>query len=148
MSYATATPEPRPEDRRAAANAGFLGRLSGFLGTLAGYLRARLQLAGPAAKEATLHHAISAGLLAGGLVVIVFGYFFLCMAIIFLIAWLIGGPNTWIWLTFGMALLHFGMAVALVFIARAKFATPMFSSTLDEFKKDQQWLATTTARPS
>lgn len=148
MIHATATPEPRPEDRRAAANAGFLGRVSGLLGALAGYLKARLQLAGLEAKEAILHYIIIAALIAGGLVVVVFGYFFLWLAIIFLIAWLIPGQSTWIWLTFGAALIHFGLAVALVLAARAKFATPMFTATIDEFKKDQQWLTTTTARPS
>ena len=119
-----------------------------MLGALAGYMKARLQLAGLEAKEAMLHYAIIAALLAGGLVVVVFGYFFFWLALIFAIAWAIGGESTWIWVTLGAALVHFGLAVALVFAARAKFATPMFTSTLDEFKKDQQWLTTTTARPS
>jgi uncharacterized membrane protein YqjE len=144
---ATATPEPRAEDRRAAANAGFIGRISGFLAALASYLSARFQLAGLEAKEAMLHYAIVAGLLAGGLVVVVFGYFFLVLFAVFGIAWAIGGPHTWIWVSLGAAVVHFAGAVALVFIARAKLSTPMFTATLEEFKKDNQWL-TTSARPS
>lgn len=141
-------PEPRPEDRRTAANAGFLGRMSGLLGGLAGYMKARLQLAGLEAKEAMLHYIIIAALLAGSLVVLVFAYFFLWMFLIFAIAWFIPSGGAWVWVTLGVAVLHIGLAVALVFLARARFATPMFTSTIDEFKKDQQWLTTTTARPS
>ena len=115
---------------------------------MATYLRARLQLAGLEAKEAMVHYAIIAGLIAGTLVVAVFGYFFLVMFAVFGIAWLIGGPHTWIWVTLGAAVVHFGLAVGLILAARAKFATPMFTATLEEFKKDNEWLTTTTARPS
>lgn len=122
--------------------------MSGLLGGLAGYLKARLQLAGLEAKEAMLHYIIIAALLAVSLVVLVFGYFFFVLFLIFGIAWFFPKEGIWIWLTLGAALIHFGLALALVFAARAKFATPMFTATIDEFKKDQQWLTTTTARPS
>jgi uncharacterized membrane protein YqjE len=85
--------------------------------------------------------------LAGGLVVVIFGYFFLILFAVFGIAWLIGGPHTWIWVTLGAAVLHFVAAVALIFMARSKLSAPMFTATLEEFKKDNQWL-TTPARPS
>jgi len=142
-------PEARAaDDRRARADDGFFGRISGYLAALATYLRARLQLAGLEAKEAMVHYAIIGGLVAGTLVVAVFGYFFLVMFAVFAIAWVIGGANTWIWVTLGAAVVHFALAVGLIIAARAKFTKPMFTATLDEFKKDNQWLTTTTARPS
>ena len=136
------------QDRRARADDGFFGRISGYLGALATYLRARLQLAGLEAKEAMVHYAIIGGLLAGTLVVAVFGYFFLVLFAVFAISWAIGGANTWIWVTLGAAVVHFALALGLLLFARAKFTTPMFTATLEEFKKDNQWLSTTTARPN
>jgi len=109
------------------------------------YLRARFQLAGLEAKEAMVHYAIIAGLFAGGLMLLVFGYFFAVMFLVFGIAALIGGQHTWLWVTLGAVVLHFGLAAALVLIARAKLAAPMFAATLEEFKKDNQWF-TATAR--
>jgi uncharacterized membrane protein YqjE len=149
VSRATATPEARAgEYRRAGAEEGFFGRISGYLAALATYLRARLQLAGLEAKEAMVHYAIIAGLLVGTLVVAVFGYFFLVLFAVFGLAWLIGGEHTWIWVTLGAAVAHFAIAAGLIFAARSKFTAPMFTATLAEFKKDNQWLTTTTARPS
>jgi uncharacterized membrane protein YqjE len=139
-------PEPTTEDRRTAAQAGFFGHATGFLGGLADYVRLRLELAGIEAREAAAHYAIIAGLLAGALVVTVFGYLFLCIAVIFALAALIDDPHGWIWITLGAALVHFGAAVAVALIVRAKFAAPMFAATLQEFKKDEQWLTSTTAK--
>lgn len=139
-------PEPRTEDRRAAANAGFFGHLSGFAAGVAEYIRVRFTLAGIEAKEAGIHFGILAGLLVAALVMVFIGYLFLCLAAIFAIAALLPGPHTWIWLTFAVALLHFGVAIAALLIVRARITTPVFSVTLDEFKKDQEWLNSTTTK--
>lgn len=143
MIRATEAPHARAGDRRAAADAGLFGRISGYLGALSTYLRARFQLAGLEAKEAIVHYAIIGALAAGAMVVAIFGYFFLWMAVIFGIAWFIPSEGAWIWVTLAVALLHFAGAVGLVFWARAKLAAPMFTATLQEFKKDNEWLTTT-----
>lgn len=109
------------------------------------YLKARLQLAGIEAKEASLHYVIIIALLVGALVVTVFAYFFICLGIIFLIAWL-AGDGALVWATFGMAVLHLGMAVGCAYFAKTKFADRMFTVTFDEFKKDQEWLSSQTAK--
>lgn len=140
--------EPTAEDRRAAANAGFFGHLAGYASALAAYLSARLRLAGLEAKEAAVHYVILLALLIAGLVVAVFGYLFLWMALIFFIAWLFPAPAT-VWIaSIAAALIHFGGAVACVLIAKSKFSQPMFTATIEEFHKDQQWLTTPTARRS
>ncbi|MEA3212471.1 MAG: hypothetical protein QOE70_5528 [Chthoniobacter sp.] len=123
-----------------AAEAGFFGHASALLGAKLAYLRARLQLVGLESKEAAVHFAIILGMAIGALVVAVFGYFFLIFALIFLVAWACGGDNAWIWVTLGAAFLHLGGAAALGLLAKAKLAQPVFTATLDEFKKDQQWL--------
>jgi uncharacterized membrane protein YqjE len=112
------------------------------------YLKARLQLAGIEAKEASLHYVIMLALLVGALVVVTFGYFFFCLALVFLISWAFGDGHAWIWVTFGMALLHFGGAAACLFIAKGKFAAPVFTATMREFRKDHEWLGPRPAKPS
>lgn len=121
---------------------GFFRHLTALLGAKLAYLRARLQLAGLEGKEAATHYAIILGLAIGALVVAIFGYFFLIIALVFLLAWACGGGNAWIWITLGAALLHFIGAAALGVIAKVKLSQPMFAATLDEFKKDQAWLKT------
>ena len=138
-------PEPFTEDRRDAANTGLPGHLAGLLGASAGYLKARLELAGMEGKEALGHYAIIIGLAVVSLVVILFGYFFLCFGLIFAVADLIHRyfthvTHTWIWVTLGFALLHFGIAASALLIAKARLAEPMFKETLSEFKKDEEWL--------
>ena len=121
--------------------------MTGYASALAAYLSARLRLAGLEVKEAAIHYAIITALFIVALVVVVFGYFFLWMTIIFAITLAFGGaPWTGVCVTLGVALLHFGLAVGLAFLAKSKLAEPVFTSTLEEFNKDQQWLATTTAR--
>ena len=134
-------------EMRAGEDAGFFRHALALISAFLTYTKARLQLAGLEGKEAALHYAVLLGLGVGALVVVVFGYFFLCLALIFLIAAAFGGGNAWIWVTFAMALLHFGGAAACLWIAKARFGERMFSATMDEFKKDQEWLRTQSAKP-
>ena len=133
-------PEPTAEDRRRAAQEGFFGHIAGVLSASAEYLKSRLELAGLEAKEAAIHYGIAIALVLAALIVIVFGYVFLCFFAIFGIAALIGGQHTWIWVTLGMALLHFGAAVGCLLFAKKRIGEPMFTATIHEFRKDQQWL--------
>jgi uncharacterized membrane protein YqjE len=126
---------PRSYDRP-----GIFAHLAGLFASFTAYLRARLELAGIEAKEAAVHYAIIVALLIGALIVFVFGYLFLCFGLVFSIAALIDTKHAWIWVTFGMALLHLGAAAACVFLAKSRFSKPMFAVTLDELRKDQEWL--------
>jgi uncharacterized membrane protein YqjE len=119
---------------------GFFRHLAGLFAANVAYLRARLQLAGLEGKEAAVHYAIILGMAVGALFVAVFGYIFLVIALVFLIAWACGGGNAWIWVMFGAALVHFLGTGLLLFLAKQKFSQPMFTATFEEFKKDQQWL--------
>ena len=122
--------------------AGFFGHFAGVLSAKLAYIKARLQLAGIEGKEAAVHYAIILGMAIGALVLTLFGYFFLIFGLIFLVALLCGGGNAWIWVTLGAALLHLGGAVALLFVGKGKLAEPMLTNTMQEFKKDQEWLRT------
>lgn len=118
---------------------GLLDHLSDLLAAGLEYIRARLSLAGIEAKEALLHFGLIIGLLVLALAVIVFGYLFLCIALTVLIAQLLGISPGWVILA--LALLHFAVAAGSVFFALNRLQTAVFSATLAEFRKDQQWLS-------
>jgi uncharacterized membrane protein YqjE len=105
------------------------------------YLQARLALAGIEAKEALLHFGVILGLLVMAVSVIVFGYLFLCIALTVLIAQFLNVSPGWVILV--LALLHFAVALGSVLIAVLRLKTSVFTETLAELKKDQQWLSRT-----
>lgn len=126
--------------------AGFFSHATACLAMLLEYFRVRLELAGVEGREAAVHGAVLLGLAIGGLVAVVFGYFFFCLGLVFLIALAFGGDNAWIWVLLAMALLHFGGAAGLGFWAKAKLKMPVFPVTLDELRKDQEWLMSMTEK--
>ena len=137
-------PAPTTADPRQTG--GLFAHLSALIAAKLGYLKARLELAGIEGREAAVHLAIILGLAIGVLVLVVFGYFFFILALVFLLALAFGG-HSWIYILGGAALLHFLVAAALVFMARAKLGVPLFPLTLEELKKDQEWLKTN-AKPN
>ena len=127
-------------------NPGFFESATAWLGTLLAHLRVRIELAGIEGREAAVHYGVLFGLAVAGLVFVVFGYFFFCLALVFLIAWGCGGGNAWIWVLLGASALHLGGGAGAFFWIRARLGTPMFSATLDELRKDQEWLTSTTEK--
>ena len=134
-------------DLRAAQAAGIFGHVSALLAAKLAYLRARLELAGLEGREAVAHYGVILGLAVGGLIALVFGYLLAVIALVFLVAHLIGGEMAWIWVLLGAAALHFLGAAVLVLVAKSRLGVPMFSASLDELKQDQEWLKTN-AKPN
>lgn len=122
-----------------AETAGLLRHLRAFLSACARYASARLRLASLEGKEA----AGQAGkflLLAGAtLFVAVFGWLFLCLAAVFLLA-LALGEHGWIWASLIMAAVHFAGAVVLGRSLRSRGGKSFFPLTTAEFQKDHEWL--------
>jgi len=102
------------------------------------YLQARLALAGIETKEALLHFGIIIGLFVAAVTVTLFGYLFLCIALTVLIAKFLHVSPGWVILV--LALVHFALALGAVLFAVARLKTAVFTETLTELKKDQQWL--------
>ena len=138
---------PEPKSARAPSFPGFFEHASAWLGTALAYVRVRFQLAGLEGREAALHYGVLLALAAVGMVFLVFGYLFFCLALVFLIARLLGDENAWIWVSFGMAVLHVGAAAGAFLWIKAKIGKPMFAATFDELRKDQEWLTATTENP-
>ena len=139
-------PEPTTDDTPQAEATGLLGHLYALLAAKLAYLRARLELAGLESKEAAVHVAIILGLAIAALIFVIFGYLFGVLAIVFLVALAFGG-NAWIWVLLAAAFGHLALAVACLVIARVKLGAPLFPLTLEELKKDREWLKTN-AKPN
>lgn len=132
--------EPMNETAPAGESAGLFSHLSALAAAKLAYLRARLELAGLEGREAAVHYGIILGMVTAAALVLALGYLFFIIALVFLVALLCDGGNAWIWVLLGAAFLHIGGAAALLLIAKKKLATPTFTATLDELRKDQEWL--------
>jgi uncharacterized membrane protein YqjE len=116
-------------DSHAAPDDGIVRQALLLLAAVVAYFRARLELAGIEGREAGSHWLKIVALVAAGLVALIFG------------------GNAWIWITLAMALLHMAGGAGLFWAVKSMIAHPVFAATLQEFKKDQQWLEEKTARP-
>jgi len=141
-------PGPIPDPSYEAAHAGFFAHALELFSAGWAYLRARIELASLEGKDAVGHWLKALGLLLAGLVVFVFGYFFLWLGLIFALAMAFGGGNAWIWVTLAVALLHFALGVVLLLRVKTLAQAPVLPITLEEFKKDQAWLDAKTAKKS
>jgi len=135
------------DDSHAALDDGIVRQATLLLAAVLAYFRARLELAGLEGREAGEHWLKIVALAVAALVALVFGWFFLCFAIVFLVALLFESAHAWIWITLAMALLHLVAGAGLLWAVKTMIAHPVFAATIEEFKKDQQWLEEKTAKP-
>ena len=119
---------------------GVAGRARTFLAACAQYASARLRLASLEGREAAAH-GFKMLLIAGAAIVLAaFGWLFVCLAAVFLLAKAFGGANAWVWAALIMAGLHFAGVLALGLMLKSKLGTTLFPITTAELKKDQKWL--------
>lgn len=120
---------------------------AGLLRSALRYLSARLSLAGIEAKEAWAQYVIAAVLVAGGLCVGAVGYMFLATTVVFGIATAFAGEYAWIWVMGIAAILHLAFAAALVSVGFRRMRSAVFPTTLNEIKKDKEWLNNLANKP-
>lgn len=137
--------EPTIPQERSAGDAGLAEHLRNLAASLTGYFQARLQLAGLESKEAAAHYLRILLWLAAAIAAVAFGYVFFCCALVFILAHVLG--VSWVWIMLGLGLVHFVAALICGVIVMKKFPRPVFESTINEFKKDQEWL-TTPSKPN
>jgi uncharacterized membrane protein YqjE len=131
-----AEPEPAPGN----GTTGMAGRARTFLASCAQYASARLRLGAIEGREAVAH-GFKLLLIVGAAVVLgAFGWLFVCLGAVFLLAKAFGGANGWVWAALIMAALHLGGVVALGLALRSKLHKTLFPITTAELKKDQEWL--------
>ncbi len=134
------------KDENASSSEGLRGPLRDMALAALSYLRARFELAGLEGKDALTRVCGVLLLAAIAVTLSIAGYLLLCLALVFGVARLIGSEHSWIAISGGVGALHLIGAWAILVAARDWLRKPMFASTLEEFRKDDAWLKSTTAR--
>lgn len=131
---------------RVAAKPHTFAHLSGLLGSAAQYAKARLELLMVEGKSAGMRYGIALAMAAGGAFVAVLGYIFVVIAVVFWIAAAWDWRHAWIVVLGVAALLHLGGAGALIFMAWHRIKGGAFEGTIEELKKDNEWLTQLTKK--
>ena len=124
--------------RNPAGHAGLLENLLALLSALVEFFEARFALFAQESKGAALHLLVLVGcvILAG--VLCMMGYVFIIVAAVVGLAHLVG--TSWPVVALAVAILHFVIALGLLLVARSRITKPVFRTSIDELKKDREWL--------
>ena len=117
-----------------------LNNLVALTNALAGFFESRMGLLARESKSALVHLLLLAAALITALVLLVSGYVFLIVSIIFGIAHAAG--ISWVWIALAAAGLHFVLAIGCGLFARSQLTKPMFQYSVAELKRDREWLKT------
>ena len=126
--------------RNPAGHSGLLDNALGLLSAVAGFFESRFALAAQESKAAALQILILVACVIAALALCVMGYVFLIVSAVVGLAHLLG--TSWPVVALVVALLHFIFAGVLLLVARSRITKPMFRDTVEELKKDREWLKT------
>ena len=129
-----------PLSRNPAGHSGLLDNALGLLSAIVEFFEIRFALAGQESKAAALQIAILVGCVIAALALCVMGYVFLIVSAVVGLAYLFG--TSWPVVAVVIALVHFIIAGGLLLVARSRITKPMFRDSIDELKKDREWLKT------
>jgi uncharacterized membrane protein YqjE len=129
-----------PPSRNPAGHSGLLDNTLGLLSALVEFFEIRFALAAQESKSAALQLLILVGCVIAALALSLMGYVFLIVAAVVGIAHLLG--TSWPVVALVVALVHFIIAGVLLLVARSRITKPMFPDTVDELKRDREWLKT------
>src|ERR1700745_3499338 len=102
------------------------------------YVETRAALLAVESKTMLLQLAAVIAFALGALIAVIFGYIFILASLIAGIAH--GSGVSWTWIALGAGLLHIGLALMCVLLAKAKLTGRLYPETRSELKRDQQWL--------
>jgi len=124
--------------RNPAGHAGLLPTLRSLVASLAQFLECRVQLAARESKAAARHLLMLVAFCLAAVILLISGFVFLVVSLIFVIAHFFGIP--WTWVALGAALLHFLVAVCFLIVARQQVKHPILRDTTNVLKEDTKWL--------
>lgn len=124
--------------RNPAGHSGLLGNALALLSAVVEFFETRLALAAQESKSAAVQILILVGCLVFAGALCLMGYVFLVVSAIVGLAHLAG--TSWPWIALIVGLVHFIIALVLLVVARSRITKPMFRETVDELKKDREWL--------
>ena len=105
-----------------------------FAGTFGRHVQGLVQLASIEGKEAAMVGVRLLALLIASVVLAIFGYVLILLFVAFLLAIVFG--VYWLWISLGLALLHFvGLAIC-AFLVVKSLRSPFFRTTAAELRRD------------
>ena len=129
--------ESRPS-RNPAGHSGLLENALALISAVAEFFESRFALVAQESKAAALQMLMLVGCVMAALALCVMGYVFLIVSAVVGVAHLLG--TSWPVVALVVALVHFIIAGALLLVARSRITKPMFRNSVDELKKDREWL--------
>ena len=126
--------------RNPAGHSGLLDNALGLLSAVVAFFESRFVLLAQESKSAAVQLLILVGCVIAALALCVMGYVFLIVSAVVGIAHLLG--TSWPVVALVAAMVHFIIAGVLVLVARSRITKPMFRDSIDELKKDREWLKT------
>src|SRR5436305_3019377 len=118
--------------------AGFIGSLVALASALADFFESRVALFAMESRAALVQFVLVALCLVATLLFFAFGYVFLLATAVVAVAHL--ARVSWLWTALAAAGLHIMIALVFLLIARSGIKRPIFRATMDELKKDREWL--------
>jgi uncharacterized membrane protein YqjE len=126
--------------RNPAGHSGLLDSALGLISAVVAFFESRFVLLAQESKSAAVQLLILVGCIIAALALCVMGYVFLIVSAVVGLAHLLG--TSWPVVALVVALLHFIIAGVLLLVARSRITKPMFQDSIDELKKDREWLKT------
>ena len=126
--------------RNPAGHSGLLDNALGLISAVVAFFESRFVLLAQESKSAAVQLLILVGCIIAALALSVMGYVFLIVSAVVGLAHLLG--TSWPVVALVVALLHFIIAGVLLLVARSRITKPMFRDSIDELKKDREWLKT------
>ena|SRR6476660_866081 len=113
---------------------GAVPELLRFAGTFGRHIQGLVQLASLEGKEAAMVGVRLLALLIASVVLAIFGYVLVLLFVAFLLATVFG--VSWLWISLGLALLHFAGLAICAFLIVKSLRSPFFKATAAEMKRD------------
>jgi uncharacterized membrane protein YqjE len=129
-----------PPSRNPAGHSGLLDNALALISAVAEFFESRFALVAQESKAAALQMLILVACVIAALALCVMGYVFLIVSAVVGLAHLLG--TSWPVVALVVAVVHFIIAGVLLLVARSRITKPMFRDTVDELKKDREWLKT------
>jgi uncharacterized membrane protein YqjE len=126
--------------RNPAGHSGLLDNALGLISAVVAFFEGRFILLAQESKTAAVQLLILVGCVIAALALCLMGYVFLIVSAVVGLAHLLG--TSWPVVALVVALLHFIIAGVLLVVARSRITKPMFRDSIDELKKDREWLKT------
>jgi len=127
-----------PRSRNPAGHSGLIDNALALVSAVVEFSESRFAMAAQESKAAALQMLILVACVIAALALCVMGYVFLIVSAVVGLAHLAG--TSWPVVALVVALLHFIIAGVLLLVARSRITKPMFRATVDELRKDREWL--------